>query len=368
MNIEQIVQAILFAIFGGLTITIALVTGPTYDNLLVPELSPDRLFPVLSQTSGGSFYSVAGSFSNYLLENLVDPAVAILILGIGIAYLARASWSRFSPRLESLFPRMLIAIVVANFSVPIAGAILGLVGATYPIVAAFDGGKWQHWTNLAGVGFIGFSWDNGALAFVLSFVLFGLVLLLALAVAIRDALLAVLIVLLPIFTLLWPLPSFAPLARRAWKLFGELAFWPCVVLIPLELAVGSTSVLLLVALLAIALGSPVLLSTAGTHITAFGLPAVSSVVGGGTQRGLGTASQAAGGYLRPLSHSGASGSIAGSASRTLGSTTFPATMPVLAAEFLGRGAGHLIRHLRSTGPGTSISNPRFSGTPRDGQP
>lgn len=372
------VQAILFSLFAALTAVLAAVLGPTYDNLLVPELAPAALYPSIGSggAGGGSFLGLAAAFSAFLLTNLVDPAIALVGIAVGLLYLTRAVLGRWATRLEHLLPRLVVAVVLANFTLPIAGALLDLAGAAYPTIAGFDGGAWQHWTNLAGFGEVGFSWDNGALTFILTFALFSAVLLVAAAVALRDALLGVLLVLLPVFTLLGSVPPLAPLARRAWTMFGELAFLPCVLVVPLELAVGSPSVLLLLGYLTVALSTPSLVSLAGGQLSSGGFPSAGSALVGGLQRGLAAGSQAIHSYLRPTVRAPGAAAIAergttraaalargwGSAVRgagaTLGRAGLPAAIPLLAGEALGRGAAHLVRHLRRDATASA-------GPPRD---
>jgi hypothetical protein len=349
-DLNQVIQAILFGIFSGLTAVLAAVIGPTYDNLLVPELAPSALYPPLPPTAGvaGSFLARAGDFSGFLVVHLVDPALGLVAVGVGVLYLARTTSSRLADRTQTILPRLVVAAVLANFTLPVAGAIFGLAGATYPVVAGYNGGAWQHWANLGGFGEFGFSWDNGVLAFVVSFLLFSLVLLLAAAVALRDAMLAVLVVLLPMATVLWPIPTFAPLARRAWLMFVELAFLPCVVIVPLELAVGSSSILLLLGYLTVAVSAPSLVSLAGAQLREAGFAGGGSALVGGLQRGLLLGSSGSGGYLRPLAagtRGGRAAPIVGSLARTATATTLPATIPVLSAEAIGWGAHHLFQHL-----------------------
>ena len=357
------IQTLLFTIFAVLTGVLAAVIGPTYDNLLVPELSPDSLYPGLSASGGGSFLATAAVFSGYVLTNLVDPAIGLIGLAIGLAYLGRSFLGRWGAGSEALLSRLVFAVLLANFTLPIAGALLDVAAAAYPVIAGYDGGAWQHWTNLAGSGGIAFSWDNGALAFVVTFAIFSVVMLLVAAVALRDAMLAVLLVLLPVFTLLWPIPTLAPLARRAWLMFGELAFLPCVLVVPLELAVGSNSVLLLLGYLTVALSSPSLVSLAGAQLTASGFPSAGGVIANGFQRGLAAASSATGSWIRPLGRlsqgSAAAGQIAGTAGRALGGTAFPAALPLVAADFLGRGTAHLVRHIGERAAGR-LRPDRFS--------
>jgi hypothetical protein len=353
LDLGSLIQALLFLLFAGLTAIVSAVVGPTYDQLLVPELRPASLYPALSGTGSGAsnYLSAAVQFSTYTLANVVDPAIALVAVGVAVLYLSRVFVDRWAITLDGLLPRLVIAVVGANFTVPIAGAILGVGGGLYPVLAGWDGGAWQHWVNLAGVAQVKFSWDNGALAFVLSFVEFALVFGLVLAVGLRDALLAVLIVLLPIFTLLWPFRPLATLARRAWLLFVELAFLPCVLVVPLELAVGSPSAVLLVGYLGCALASPYLLSVAGTHLTAFGFPAGAGAISAGSQRGLSAAPAGASAYAGPVTtnarSAGAVRQAFGSTVRAAGSASAPAAAPLAVAQLVGHGAMHLVRHLRS---------------------
>lgn len=367
MDPGQVIQAFLFLLFSGLTALLAVVIGPTYDNLLVPELQPGALFPALGPTGGGGFLQEAARFSQFLLVNLVDPAVTLVAVGVAVLYLSRAFAGRWAVRFEAALPKLVLSVVLANFSLPIAGGLLAIAGATYPVIAGFDSGAWQHWVNLAGVGEVEFSWDNGVLTFVVSFVLFSLILLLAAAVAIRDALLAVLLVLLPVFTLCWPIPALAPLAHRAWTLFGQLAFLPCLLVIPLELAVGSSSILLLLGFLVVALSSPSLLSLATGHLTSVGFPSAGSAVSGGIQRGLSVGSLSLASVFRPLPVGASASSPIRHVSQLgqlAGRVAFPASAPLIGAELIGRGAGHLLRHVGRRLP-ASLHRPwRFPGVDR----
>jgi hypothetical protein len=352
LDLGSLLQALLFLLFAGLTAIVTAITGPTYDNLLVPELHPAALYPALigSTSDPSNYLAAATDFSTYTLANIVDPAIALVAVGVALLYFSRVFVDRWATALDGLLPRLVIAVVAANFTVPIAGAILDLGGGLYPVLAGWDGGAWQHWVNLAGFGQVQFSWDNGALAFVLSLVEFLLVFGLVLAIGVRDALLAVLLVLLPIFTLLWPFRPLSALARRAWLLFVELVFLPCVLVIPLELAVGSPSPVLLVGYLGCALASPSLLSMAGTHLTALGFPASGGAIGSGTQRGLSMAPAGVTNYAGPVGASARSSGAAGQAlagtARAAGSAAAPAAAPLAAAQLVGHGAAHLVRHLR----------------------
>src|SRR5579859_6075098 len=112
MDPGQVVQGILFAFFAELTAMVAAITGPTYDNLLVPELAPAALFPPISASGvpGGSLLGTAAQFSEYLLVNLVDPAIAVVAVVVALLYLARAALGRWVVRFESALPKLLLAV------------------------------------------------------------------------------------------------------------------------------------------------------------------------------------------------------------------------------------------------------------------
>jgi hypothetical protein len=371
------IRALLFAMFAMGTAAISAVIAPTYDHLLVPELAQGALYPTLTATGGSGFLGTAASFSSYVLTDLVDPAIAVVALAVGGLYLLRAFVGRTRMALGGWLSRLVVAVLVANLTVPIAGGILGLAGATYPVLAGFDGGAWQNWTSIGGLGMFSYSWDNGILAFIIAFVLFSLVLLLAAAIAIRNALLGVLLVLLPIFTLLWPIPYFAPLARRAWSWFLELAFLPCVVVIPLELAVGSSSILLTMGYLVVALAAPSLLSLTGSSLLSAGFPSASGAVTGGIQRGLLAASVVVESAVRPnaavLKAAGAGEKLTGAVQRAAGQPALLA-MPAFSGELLGHGSARLFGHLATqmglsprsstrSGGSSSSRGPRWSAPP-----
>lgn len=361
-DIGNVLQGLLFVLFADLTALVAAVIGPTYDNLLVPALSPGALFPPLYGTSSSDFLASAARFSTFLIANVVDPLVSLIALGVALLYLARATLSRWAAAFDGLLPRLVLAVVAANFAVPIAGTILDASGALYPVVSGWDGGAWQHWVNLAGEGEVGFSWDNGALAFVLSLAEFLAVFGLLLAVGVRDALLGVLLVVLPLLTLLWPWRPLSGIPRKAWLLFAELAFLPCVLVVPLELAVRSPSPVLLIGFLGAALCSPMLLSATGSRLSALGFPSVAATTGAGVQRGIAVAPAAALATVAPalgvLRGSGAVGRAAASAARVAGSASAPLAAPLAVRELLGHAGVGLARHWgRRTSPSFGPSAP-----------
>ncbi len=355
-DLSNLVQLLLFLLFADFTALVAAVTGPTYDNLLVPSLAPHALYPSLFATTAGpsDYLGQAAAFSSFLVGRVVDPLVALLALGVAALYLARSTVARWAQTFDGLLPRLVLAVAAANFTLPILGALLAVAGSLYPVVASWDGGAWQHWVNLAGYGEFRLSWDNGVLAFVLSLVEFALVLALVLAVGLRDALLSVLVVILPLLTLLWPFRPLATIPRRAWLLFAELAFLPCVLVVPLELAVGSPSPVLLIGYLSAAMASPFLLSASGAHLVAIGFPSTSTAVQAGVGRGLAAAPSAATGPAGPaaaaLRDGGSAGKAAAGAIRSAASAGGPLAVPSALHELLGHG---VLSAARRVGSGAS---------------
>lgn len=380
INWNAVVQAILFALFAAGTAILNLVIQPTYDNLVVPELSAPVLFPSIAHPGpSAGFLSTAIRFSEFLLGNLVDPAIALLLLGLAGLYLLRSFSARIGGRIEPLLPRIVIALLGANFTLPLAGAALDLGGATFRLISSFDNGAWRQWTNIVPAGGIVFSWDNGVLAFVVTFALFAMVLTLATVVALRDAMIAVLIVLLPIFTLLWALPPLESLARRGWTLLVELAFLPSVILIPLELAVGAPSVLLVLAYLSIAVGSPYLISLSRAQLGGIGFPSAGGALTGGLQRGLAVAAlttQGGANAVAPGTSAAGRAAQLGTAVRSFashaGKAPLPGGLALGAGHLVTQGSRHLLRHLgqlrasRSAVPGHPSRMPEPRPPPSTG--
>ncbi|MGI0156144.1 MAG: hypothetical protein ACREDE_08480, partial [Thermoplasmata archaeon] len=144
IDLGNLIQALLFLLFAGLTAIVSAIIGPTYDQILVPELAPAALYPALGlrPADPSNYLAAAAQFSTYTLANVVDPAVALVAVGVAVLYLSRVFVDRWAHHLDGLLPRLVIAVVAANFTVPIAGAILGLGSGLYPVVAGWDGGSW----------------------------------------------------------------------------------------------------------------------------------------------------------------------------------------------------------------------------------
>jgi len=156
-------------------------------------------------------------------------------------------------------------------------------------------------------------------------------------------------VILPLLTLLWPFRPLASAARRAWLLFGELAFVPCVLVVPLELAVASPDPVLLVGYLSAALASPFLISVAGAHLVAIGFPSTGTTVQGGAARGLAATPAVATASFAPAAsavrESGAVGRAAAGTLRSAAAGSGPLAVPAALHELLGHGALSVARHV-----------------------
>ena len=346
MGIGALVKAVLFALFGALSAAVSLAVEPTYDRLFVPEMSPSALF---APWTGGGLFGGAVRMSSFLLVNVVDPFAVLVIAGVGVLYLARASLPSLAGRLQDLGPRLLLGILIANLAVPLAQVIFLLGAAVYPVFYAYQGGAWQSYANLVGPAGLSVAWDNGLLALIGALALLGMTLLLAFLVAFRDALLAVLLVLLPIFTLFWPWPFASSLASRGWKLFVEMTFLPCFLVVPLALAVGSQSVLIVLALFGLALGMPSLLSLGGRGLGALGSPSPAGFVAAGLGRGPGMGVDSVGGVAQHGTRSFRSSFPRGGAgARPTAPWPSAALGPASAVVWgIGEGVGKLAHHLGS---------------------
>jgi hypothetical protein len=299
MDWGGIARAILFALFAALTGVVTAVIEPTYDNLFVPEMSPAALYaPFLGSGHASNLFSEGAAFSNYILVNVVDPLSVLVIIVVGVLYLIRATLPSAASTWTHLAPRLVLGILLANMVLPLTWLLWSVASATYPVFYDYDGGAWQTFSNIVGPGAFTFSWDNGALAFVCSLTLFSLVLILTFLVAFRDALVAVLLVLLPPLTLLWPIPSLSGLAVKAWRLFAEMTFLPCLLVVPLALAVGASSILIVIGLFTVAVGMPVLLTQVGGSLSSAGFPHGGSIVAGGFLGGARGAGNAVAGGLQ----------------------------------------------------------------------
>jgi|GEM_PF-4772658 hypothetical protein len=343
-------SALLFALFAALTAALAAVLTPIYDNLFVPEMAPGQVYAPLTGAGGGLF-PAASRLSSFLLVSLVDPFSVLVLVILGGLYLLRASLPERFARFEALAPRAVIGILLSNFVLPLAQVLWNLAAAVYPVLSTYEGGAWEHFSNIVPEGGLAFSWGNGALAFVLTLGMFILVLGLAFVVALRDALVATLLVLLPPLTLIWVLPPLASYAQQVWKLFAEMVFLPSLLLVPLLLSVGAPSILLVYALFTIAVGMPHLISRAGASLVGSGFLTAGGWGGGelsGGVRGLRSEGRrggaaAAGGLLQGIRAPSSTSFSASSGPPRLGPT------PILSASSLawraGQGLGHLGRRL-----------------------
>lgn len=356
------VQAILFAIFAAITGAVTSVAGPTYDNLLVPSLAPASIYAPLTGGGGatGGLFAAGTTMSNDLLVNIVDPLAILVFMGVGILYLVRAVIPSRAGKLADLAPRLVVGILLANAVLPVVGLLWDVAGAIYPVVYSYQGGEWQTFTNLVPNSAISFSWDNGVLSFIASLAILVLVLLLTFLVAFRDALIAVLLVLLPPLTLLWPLPPFSGLAKRAWRLFFEMAILPSALVVPLALAVGLPSLLLVLALFAVAVGMPQLISIVGNSLHGLGFPNAGSVVSQGLMGGVRSAS----GVATTAGRQGAAGlasALPKGVTGAVGGSLGPASVAGGLAWGAGKGLGTLGTKLAQRAGGRTAS-PRAAGS------
>ena len=353
MDLFLVIQAILLALFGALTVVLNTVIGPFYDNVFVPEMAPQSLYAAyLGGGSSSNLFATGATLSQFVVVNLVDPMAILIVIGVGVLYLVRATLPERAQVWRGLAPRLVLGVLLSNVVLPLTYILWSIALLVYQPLFAYGGGAWQSYNNLVPTGGISFAWDNGVIAFIVTLMLLTLVLGLGFLIAFRDALLAVLLVLLPPLTLLWPIPPLSGFARRAWRLFGEMAFLPTLVVIPLVLAVGAPSILLVAGLLAVAVGAPSLLSQVGGNLVSLGFPHPGSMTTSGMSGGYDRSTRASGALLR----SGQEGFSNSFRSSRPDSTTGAGTNGVSGKGSGGKGAGAMAS--KSAG---SARNAQFAG-------
>lgn len=313
-TINQIVNTVLTLLFAIFNIFAWVTAQQTYDNLFIPEMKPYNLFPSLLNGNQKNLFSASASLSNYILINIIDPILIILLLIIGFIYLGKVFLPSWNEKFRELIPRFVIATVVANFTVYISGIILEFGLATYIVLYGYGDKNWQHFGKLYPL-FVTPWGNNSLLEFILKVVVIFTIVTLSMVIAIRTSLIAVLIVLLPIGSIMWIFPQTRQYAKKIWVIFIEMVFLPFFVLIPLILATSINDTdtygfLLTTGMLLIAAGMPYFISNYGGSIAHMGMDKVSSFINYGLSTGMSLSSMpiTTGGYFISGATSGLSGS------------------------------------------------------------
>ncbi len=227
---------------------------------VVTEMSPDHLYPDLLKNglpnavitvnhgSKSLFYGAMWLQENVVIRYIVNGLLLFIILMVGVAYLYYDLFEQYlNTRLKTFLPRIVFGTVLAYTGTWIIYALFVLAKGAYVLFwnlpPPFN--NWQNpffMTSLAPnvnmpydfTGLIS-AIERGYLWMIWLFIIAGEALMLLVLVAIRDYLLAVLIVLLPIASLLLIHPWTQRIGSRLWWLAVDLVFLPIVMIIPLAL-------------------------------------------------------------------------------------------------------------------------------------
>ena len=215
-----------------------------------------------------SFFSIiGGSPAYYAIYNLVFASSYFIItemalIAMATAFLAINSlWGPIN-RLNILI-RMSLAVVLPLFTIQILAVIMYISGSGFSFIWNNAGVNWSY--GLAYTSSMSsISQISGAAPSYLSimqfFFLSGYFLAttsLIVTLELRQALLIVLSILLPVFSILFAMPKVDEYAKRMWKLFIETAVFPFFTIIAVYFAIESSgNFLLQLAFLIFAASSP----------------------------------------------------------------------------------------------------------------
>jgi len=215
-----------------------------------------------------SFFSIIGGSPAYFaIYNLVFGASYLIITEIALIVMATAFLSINSVwgpinRLNILI-RMSLAVVLPLFTIQVLAVIMYVTGSGFSFIWNNAGINWS--TALAYTSSMSsISQVSGAAPSYLSimqfFFLSGYFLAttsLIVTLELRQALLIVLSILLPVFSILFAIPKVDEYAKRMWKLFIETAIFPFFTIIAVYFAIESSgNFLLQLAFLIFAASSP----------------------------------------------------------------------------------------------------------------
>ncbi|MGC8514812.1 MAG: hypothetical protein ACP5OC_01585 [Thermoplasmata archaeon] len=215
-----------------------------------------------------SFFSIIGGSPAYFaIYNLVFGASYFIITEIALIVMATAflainsAWGPIN-RLNILI-RMSLAVVLPLFTIQVLAVIMYISGSGFSFIWNNAGVNWSSGLLYAS-SMTSISQVSGAAPSYLSvmefFFLSGYFLAttsLIVTLELRQALLIVLSILLPVFSILFAIPRVDEYAKRMWKLFVETAVFPFFTIIAVYFAIESSgNFLLQLAFLIFAASSP----------------------------------------------------------------------------------------------------------------
>ena len=249
MNFVSIIVVAILKVISYIVSVIVLVGKPVlvslYDDFISKYLlAPAFAFPnIISGTTGEGVKSLY----YFVMFNLYDPALTILLIVLGIMILLNSSL-QLGFNFRNIWIKVLLLLIMSNISFFLFQDFLYIGSAIYaqlwnygiPTHNFSSGGN-----VLAGLEIGGSSGSIVSLLITVIFVFLMLYLLLFLSM--RVAIIYTFPILAPIFTLLLIIPQTKELAERIWFIFLDSLIAPILIAIPLILStyVSNDSVLVL---------------------------------------------------------------------------------------------------------------------------
>lgn len=279
---------------------------------VVTEMQPSHLYPPLLdngypwaeiEVGHGGRSLLHGAIwiqQNIVMRYFVNTLFIIILLLVGVAYLYHDLFEQFlNTRLRTFLPRIVFGLILAYTNIYIIEALMTLAKGGYVLLYNAPGPfkSWQRPDFLEWIipeyAHAGTWWGGvldwlakGYLGFIWVFVVQLEVLSILLMVTIRDFLLAVILVLLPIASLLLIHPWTQRIGSRLWWLAIDLVFLPIVMIIPLMLlGLVRNSVSFTIAGLTIVIGSLYLIALEPFVLTGAGFSRAGTVLAGGLAGG-----------------------------------------------------------------------------------
>ncbi len=251
-------------VLQGIGLAIILYDSFISNNLLTPT----EAFPYLSLKSLGGG---EGAIYSFIMFNIYDPLLTLLLSAIGILYLLNSSLElRYN--LRNTWLKVLLILILSNLAFFISQDIILIGSSIYSIIYNYGGvyHNFHEGANFLSKITIGPNLSTTVSVLVIILVLF-MVLFLMITLSIRLAIIYTFPLLIPLFTLFLILPQTRDLGVRIWWLFIDAVFSPILMGIPLILATYSNNSSLILGFLALSDSIPFILMKEPSFIGNLGL-------------------------------------------------------------------------------------------------
>lgn len=251
-------------VLQGIGLSIVLFDSFVSNNLLTPS----EAFPYLSlkSLSGGE-----GAIYSFIMFNIYDPLLTLLLSAIGIVYLLNSSLE-LKYNLRHTWLKILLILILSNIAFFISQDILLIGSSIYSEIYNYGGlyHNFHEGANFLSKITIGPNLNTTVSVLVIILVLF-MVLFLMITLSIRLAIIYTFPLLIPLFTLFLILPQTRDIGIRIWWIFIDAVFSPILIGIPLILATYSNNSSLILGFLALSDSIPYILMKEPSFIGNLGL-------------------------------------------------------------------------------------------------